>query len=99
MSTISSPLRTWKSAAKRSAPPRPHYPKAEPDQLIENRTGGLPALRTAWIEARGDTYGSDFIIGTFASGTGQLRRALLAAMDSELGPDPAAENFAGPGGD
>lgn len=34
------------AAAKRSVPPRQHYPKAEPDQLIENRTGGLPALRT-----------------------------------------------------
>jgi hypothetical protein len=28
---------------------QPDYPKAEPDQLIENKSGGLPALRTTGL--------------------------------------------------
>ncbi|MFE0472724.1 hypothetical protein ACFW2V_14015 [Streptomyces sp. NPDC058947] len=34
------------STARRPVPPRLDYPKAVADQVIENKSGGLPALRT-----------------------------------------------------
>lgn len=64
------------SAARRPGLPRMDYPKAEPDQLIENKAGNLPPLRTTRLTPA-------FVPGEAK----KLREALLRVEAGHFGDD------------
>lgn len=53
-------------------------------QLYRLGAGDTANREFFYIESRGDDYGSDFVIGTFASGTGELRRYLFRVAGDEV---------------
>lgn len=53
-------------------------------QLYRLGAGDTANREFLYIEARGDSYGSDFVVGTFASGTGELRRILFRIAGDEV---------------